>query len=742
MTKKILTKKRGLCLWLILCSFLLVNANLHSEHRSERPWFDDDKSFDERIELLVSAMTLEEKTSQLLNDSPAIERLGIPAYEWWNEALHGVARSGKATVFPQTIGMAATFDTELMTRVGSAISDEARAINNDLVSRGRQYIRYMGLSFWSPNVNIFRDPRWGRGQETYGEDPYLSGQLGAAFIRGMQGDHPKYLKTAACAKHFAVHSGPEALRHEFNAMANLKDLHETYLPAFKICVDAGVEAVMCAYNRTNDLPCCGSHPLLVDVLRKQWGFQGHVVSDCGALRNFHQKHKSTRTAVESAAMALKAGVDINCGKTFEKLNQAVEKGLVTESLVDERLRKVLKTRFRLGMFDSPQKVPYSQIDPSVISGAKHRQLAREVAQKSVVLLQNKNQTLPLKKDIPFVYLGGPFMGDVRSLIGNYHGVNNHFVTLLEGVVSKTSPSTRHQFRSGSLVADSNKNPMDWYSGLAKSADATIVALGLTILMEGEEGEAIASDAKGDNLSMQLPEAQMAYLRKMAQAKKKGGKKLIAVIFAGCPLDLKEVCELADAVIYAWYPGQEGGAAIADVIFGDVSPRGKLPLTFPASLEDLPPYDDYNMTGRTYKYFKKKPLYPFGFGMSYGHFKFSKLQLKNPKADSPLSSDISFTITNTSHMAAEEVVQMYVSLNNARVIVPQSELKAVQTISLQPGQSKTLSFSLQKEMFEYVRYDGLRFPHKGKATISIGNASPSERSKELGADFKTLVISCP
>lgn len=723
----------------VLIIFLIATGSISfAQSNIDFPWFDGSKTFEERIDLLMQEMTLEEKASQLLNSSPAIDRLGIFGYNWWSEALHGVARSGKATVFPQAIGLAATFDTDLECSIGNAISDEARAINNDLIASGRSYIQYMGLSFWSPNVNIFRDPRWGRGQETFGEDPFLSGSMGAAFIKGMQGNDPKYLKTAACAKHFAVHSGPEADRHHFNAVVSDKDLYETYLPAFKMCVDADVEAVMCAYNRTNDIPCCGSNPLLVDILRKKWQFEGHIVSDCGAIRNFHRTHNVTETPEQSVAMAIKSGTDINCGSTYNALVSAVNKGLLTEKDIDDRLKEVLKTRFELGLFDPPSDNPYSDIPVTVINSDDHRAIAREAAQKSVVLLQNKNNALPLRKDLDFVYIGGPFAGDIHSLIGNYHGLSPDMVTLLEGVVSKVSPSTRVNFRAGTMAADKNKNPIDWFSGNASHADATIVGMGLTMLIEGEEGEAIASEYKGDNLSMQLPEAQLAYLRKIAS--KKGDKKLIVVMFAGCPVDLREISGLADAILYAWYPGEQGGNALADIIFGDVSPSGKLPITFPKSLDQLPPYDDYSMTNRTYKYMKDEPMYPFGFGISYANIAFGGLKINEKGRGKSKTLEVAVPISNKSVFNANEVVQLYLSLIDAEERVPQKELKAFKRINLPAGSTMDLTFMVTPDMVYYINEEGRKVKYKGAFMISVGNASPGTRSIELGAQVKSVITS--
>ena len=515
----------------------------------------DKLDLDTRISALIDAMTLEEKISQTVNNSVAIERLSVDEYNWWSEALHGVARSGRATVFPQAIGLGATFDPELLQNVGDAIADEARAINNHLRASGKKQVLYQGLTFWSPNVNIFRDPRWGRGQETYGEDPYLTGTLGAAFVKVMQGNNPKYLKVAACAKHFAVHSGPEALRHEFNAESTPKDLRETYLPAFKKCVDAGVEAVMCAYNRTNNEACCGSNLLLQEILINEWNFQGHILSDCGALDNFHKGHKLTSNTAQSAALAMWRGVNLNCGDTYTAgLKSAIDQGFITEQDLDISLKRLFRTRFRLGMFDDPAKNPYRQIGQEVINDKAKQQLALEVARKSVVLLKN-NHALPLNPESKFIYLTGPLVSNTLSLVGNYNGINSNMKTIDEGIAGKVSPSTIIEFRQGALLTTENLNSMDWFSSQAADADATIVVLGLTLLVEGEEGESIASPNKGDILDIKLPENQLKLLRKISENAKLGGKKVITVICAGMPLDLREVTELSDAVLYAWYPGR-------------------------------------------------------------------------------------------------------------------------------------------------------------------------------------------
>lgn len=720
---------------LFLAFFLISGVNAQN-----KTWLNSDLDMESRISALVDAMTLEEKISQTVMNSAAVDRLGVEAYDWWSEALHGVARSGRATVFPQAIGMAATFDPILLEKVGEAISDEARAINNHMLSMGKEQTRYQGLSFWSPNVNIFRDPRWGRGQETYGEDPYLSGTLGAAFIRGMQGDHPKYLKVAACAKHYAVHSGPEAFRHEFNAIATPQDLRETYLPAFKKCVDAGVEAIMCAYNRTNDEACCGSNLLLQKMLLDEWKFEGHILSDCWALENFHNHHGLTSNYAESAALALKRGVHLNCGVTYTRgLNSAIDQGLVTEQELDESLKHLFLTRFKLGMFDDPEENPYRSIRTDVINDEVKQQLALEAAHKSIVLLKNDN-TLPLSPDSKFIYMTGPLAANVLSLVGNYNGLNSNMKTIVEGVAGRASPSTRMQFRQGALLTTDNLNSMDWFSGQAVDADATIVVLGLTLLLEGEEGESIASPFKGDILDMKLPESQLKLLRRISEKAKSSGKKVITVICAGMPLDLREVTELSDAVLYAWYPGERGGDAVADIIFGHVSPSAKLPITFPRSIEQLPEYEDYSMEGRTYKYMKESPLYPFGFGLSYGELEWEKPSISKNLVKADQNLEISIKIKNNGARDFEEVVQVYMSIENEKENLPIASLVDFKRISLKKGILGKVTFSIPYDAFAYYNGEGEKIQHLGNATIILSNASPGERSNELGAkSYKIDVV---
>jgi beta-glucosidase len=569
----------------------------------------------ERVRDLVSCMTLEEKVSQMVYDAPAIERLGIPAYNWWNECLHGVGRAGVATVFPQAIGLAATWDTDLIYRVATAISDEARAKHHEALRRGI-HKQYLGLTFWSPNVNIFRDPRWGRGQETWGEDPFLTGEMGAAFVRGLQGDHPKYMKTAACAKHYAVHSGPEKDRHAFNAVVSRRDLYATYLPAFKkLVTEAKVEAVMGAYNRLLGEPCCASQLLLGEILRGQWDFQGHVVSDCWALNDIHTSHQVTQDAAESAALALKAGCDIECGATYAYLGEAVERGLITEADIDRSLVRTLTTRFKLGMFDPPSEVPYASIPMSVVGCEAHRQLAYEAAAKSVVLLKNKDNILPIGDQVRSIFITGPTAANVDILLGNYFGLNTTLTTLLEGIVGCVPEGIRIEYHPGCQLTAPNAIPISWAPFMAERSDLTIACMGTSPLMEGEQGASILSAQEGDRSDIALPESQAAYIRAIAAR----GAKIVLVLTGGSPIALGELADLVQAVVFVWYPGQEGGKAVADVLFGQAVPSGKLPLTFPRSLDDLPPFEDYNMAGRTYRYSTAEPLYPFGFGLSYSRF---------------------------------------------------------------------------------------------------------------------------
>ncbi|RXG11994.1 beta-glucosidase [Leeuwenhoekiella aestuarii] len=702
------------------------------------PFYDTSLSVDERVADLISRLSLEEKAAQMMNSTPAIERLNIPPYDYWNEALHGVGRASAATVFPQAIGIGATFDADLAYRISNAISDEARALYNATSEKGL-YNRYNGLSFWTPNINIFRDPRWGRGQETYGEDPYLMSLIGVAFVKGLQGDDPDHLKTAACAKHFAVHSGPEQLRHEFNATASLKDIYETYLPAFEALVNENVEAVMCAYNSTNGEPCCTNKYLLDEVLRKNWNFDGHILSDCAALVDLYLAkgqggHGTAPSKAGAAAMAVKSGVSLNCGDTYSALPEAVQQGLITEAEIDEQLALLLKTRFKLGLLDPRGSNKYDSLSLDVVNNDEHRALARESAQKSIVLLKNDG-ILPLKKDLPKYFLTGPNATSTEVLLGNYYGVNSNMVTILEGISAAISPTSQLQYRQGAMLNKDSRNPINYATGNAANSDVTLVVLGLSSTLQGEEGDSIDSDTAGDRLDYGLPPNQIQYLedlRAMADRNPEDRKPLIAIVTGGSPVDLSKVQELADAVLYVWYPGEEGGTAIADVLFGDVSPSGRLPITFPKSLDQLPAYDDYSMEGRTYKYMNEEPMYPFGFGLSYTQFEYSDATLDKTELSAEESVSLEVTVKNNGKIKSDEVVQVYISDLEASVRVPNSQFINTRRVTLEPGASEKVTFEIKPESFQVVQEDGSKIIEPGKFRLYVGGSSPMKRSETLGA----------
>ncbi|WP_100613317.1 glycoside hydrolase family 3 C-terminal domain-containing protein [Confluentibacter citreus] len=709
------------------------------------PFYNPSLSIDERVEDLISRLTVEEKISQMMNGTPSIERLQIPPYDYWNEALHGVGRTCAATIFPQAIGIGATFDADLAFRVSSAISDEARAIYNATSEKGF-HLQYNGLTFWTPNINIFRDPRWGRGQETYGEDPYLTSILGVAFVEGLQGDNPDYLKTAACAKHFAVHSGPEQVRHEFNAEVSQKDLWETYLPAFKALVNANVESVMCAYNRTNGEPCCSSNYLITEVLRNKWDFKGHVLTDCGALEDFYKQaneggHGVVDTPVQAAALALKSGVSLNCGVVYEQLLDALKEGLITEQDIDTQLAILLKTRFKLGLFDPKGSNPYDAISMDVVNGETNRALAKEAAQKSMVLLKN-NGILPLKNDLSKYFVTGPNASNIEVLLGNYYGVNSNMVTILEGISAAILPTSQLQYRLGAMLNQKSINPINYAIGHAGSSDVTIVVLGLSSTLQGEEGDSIDSSTAGDRLDYDLPKNQVDYLKQLRETADKNPedkKPIVAVITGGSPMNLAEVQELADAVLLVWYPGEEGGTAVADILFGNVSPSGRLPITFPKSLDQLPAFDDYSMKGRTYKYMNEEPLYPFGFGLSYTSFTYSDIKVTNKTISKSDTVKVQVKVMNSGKVKSDEVVQIYISDVQASVTVPNFQLINTKRVTLEPGTSQNLEFEVAPKDFEIVKEDGTRTIEAGEFKIYVGGSSPMKRSIELGAPKMSEVL---
>ncbi len=798
---------------------------------------------------------------------------GFPAYNWWNEALHGVARAGRATVFPQAIGLAATFDTDLIGRVATAISDEARAKHHESVRQGRRGI-YEGLTFWSPNINIFRDPRWGRGMETYGEDPYLTGELAVAFVRGMQGDDPRYLKTVATPKHFAVHSGPEPDRHTFDARVSETDLRETYLPAFRASViKGGAESVMCAYNRFRGTPACASQELLGTILRDVWGFSGYVVSDCWAIMDIYNTHRVAPTQVEAAAMSLAAGTDLNCGVSFGSLGEAVRSGRVSEDALNQAVRRLFRVRFRLGMFDPPERVPWSAIPYGVIDSEEHRALALETARKSIVLLRNEGGVLPLPKDLETLAVIGPNANDVDVLLGNYNGTPSHPVTPLEGLRKKVGPGTRVLYARGSDVADllpslvtvpmaalrpsgppapgSDRSgpraggltgeyfahrdfmgepvatrvdtvldfnwwdqaplegvPKDSFSvrwsgvllpprsgdyslgvrvfggvrlfvddsllvehsdrhvvtaqwasihleagephalrveyqtersdalvqllwappepGLreealraAEAADAVVMVLGLSPRLEGEEMPVrIPGFSGGDRTSLDLPPTQQKLLEDILST----GKPVVLVLLNGSALGLRWASEHVPAIVEAWYLGQAAGTALADVLFGDYDPAGRLPVTFYSSVDDLPPFDDYAMAGRTYRYFAGDPVFPFGYGLSYARFAYASLDLP-ARVKAGDSVRIAVDVENTGAVPGEEVVQLYVSDLEATAPVPFRSLQSFRRIFLSPGERTTVTFSLDARQLSLIDGDGNRIVEPGWFEVSIGGRQP-------------------
>jgi len=819
---------------------------------------------EERVDLLVSQMTLYEKIDQMVFTAPAISRLKVPEYNWWNESLHGVARAGFATVFPQSITIAGSWDTDLMFRVATAISDEGRAKHHEFVRRGKRGI-YQGLTFWSPNINIFRDPRWGRGHETYGEDPYLTGQLGMQFVKGLQGNDPKYLKTVATAKHYAVHSGPEPLRHVFNAKVNERDLRETYLPAFRdLVINGGVYSIMGAYNQIYGVPCCAS-PLLMGILRNEWGFKGYVVSDCWAISDFYTFQKFSKDAAEASAAAVKAGTDLECGSSYPHLKEAFKRGIISENEIDIAVKRLFTARFKLGMFDNEKMVTYAQIPFSVNCSEANSKLALEAAQKSIVLLKNTNEILPLSKDIKTVAVIGPNADNWEALIGNYNGIAKNPVTVYEGIKNKlknttilyaegahlakgvsnlqpipgnylvtaegkkgvtgeyfanarlegepfftrTDDNIDFYWESGSPAAGLDSDNFSvrwtgylvptvsgtyqigswgmpilevWFEGerilnqnnehhafhqekaielkagmkykfiyeyknnhgdgdakllwsvpnpkmqeeaveLAKKADAVIVVLGLSQRLEGEEMPIKVDGFEGgDRTHLNLPQTQ----QDLVKAIKATGKPTILVLLNGSAVAVNWENENLDAIITAGYPGQEGGNAVADVLFGDYNPAGRLPVTYYKSVEQLPAFENYNMEGRTYKYFEGEPLYPFGFGLSYTTFKYSGLNVAN-KAKIGDKVIVNVKVTNTGKKAGEEVVQLYLKDEKATTPPPNAQLEGFKRIHLNAGESKIVDFELAPRQFSMIGDNDKRVIENGWFTIYTGGGQPGVKN---------------
>lgn len=847
------------------------------------PFLDPSLSMEARVDDLVSRMTLDEKISQMMNQAPAIERLGIPEYNWWNEGLHGVARAGRATVFPQAIGLAATWDENLMHRVATAIGDEARAKHHEFVRRNKRFL-YQGLTMWSPNINIFRDPRWGRGQETYGEDPFLTGRMGVQFIKGLQGDDSVYYKTIATVKHFAVHSGPEPERHVFDAQSSEKDFFETYVPQFEMGIREGkAYSVMCAYNRLNGEACCGSHGLLNELLRQQWQFNGYIVSDCEAITDIYAYHKIVPTPEEAAALAVKSGTDLECGKVFASLKTAVEKQLISEEEINTAVKRLFLARFKLGQFDPPHLVKYAQTPYEVVDNPVHRALALEATRKSIVLLKNENNTLPLKKDLKSIAVIGPNADQWLMLLGNYNGVPAKAVTPLEGIKEKIGSNTKVLFAQGCELADGMPmfytiparalftpsgtpglqveyfNNREWsgdplftatdsvldvnwrdqaprgdmdddnfsvrWTGLlqpdqtgtyqfgfistcntrlyvedslvaktvyhfrdeygdprlrksvpihleagkrykirieaaesyadaqvqlvwaapkpdlrqeaidiARQADAVVLCMGITPRMEGEEMDiAIAGFRGGDRTALELPRVQQQLIRDIHAL----GKPVVLVLLNGSALAINWEEQNIPAIMEAWYPGQAAGTAIADVLFGDYNPAGRLPVTFYKSAADLPAFDDYSMQGRTYRYFSGEPLYPFGYGLSYSTFQYDQLQ-----ADASIragdSLRVSVQVKNTGAMAGDEVVQVY--LSDAKKVEghPLRWLAGFTRIHLQPGEARTVNITIRPDAFAFYSADKKRTIVPGTYLISVGGGQPGTKGV-TGGRYKTASV---
>jgi len=852
-------------------------SNPPGDKAQQVPYRNPALSIEERVNDLVFRMTLDEKISQMMNAADSIGRLGVPDYNWWSEGLHGVAISGIATVFPQAIGLAATWDDSLLHDVADVISTEFRAKFNDYQKKNDHGI-FKGLTVWSPNVNIFRDPRWGRGQETYGEDPYLTSRMGVAFVRGMQGDNPKYFKTISTPKHYAVHSGPESERHHFDAVTDYRDFAETYTPAFKACItEGGAYSVMGAYQRYLGTPCCASELLLKKVLRDTWKFKGYVVSDCGAIYDIYSNHKFVATPDKAAALAVLAGCDLECGDTYKYLKSAVQKGLLKESDIDVSVKRLFTARFKLGLFDPPEIVPYAQIPVSENNKPEHRELALKAARESMVLLKNDKNILPLKKDIKTIAVIGPNANVVEVLYGNYNGISSHPVTPLEGIIQHVPASTKIVFEAGSNPADEfpilsaipedafftgngneqglnaeyfanvrmegtpflkridkqidfdfimkpptpeknskfsvrwsgclvppeteayyigfvgddgyriflddtllfenwtdhaptltkvkmdlvkgkkyhltieyyqgeggavarfqwtreNQKYLDQIDAAMKQADAVIYVGGITPSLEGEEMQIdIEGFHRGDRTTLDLPSVQDKILKRI----KSFNKPIILVLLNGSPISVNWANTNVDAILEAWYPGEEGGSAIADVIFGHYNPAGRLPLTYYASVKDLPPFEDYNMKGRTYRYFSGTPLYEFGYGLSYTTFAYSNIHAPTTMRTTE-EVKISVDVQNTGTMDGDEVIELYSKILNAQVPVPIHALQGFKRVFLKSGEKKTVEFTLKPEQFSCINDKNQRVIEPGRIQVFVGGRQPSQNALNSGEVFKTEI----
>ena len=728
--------KRSILLTGIMTFFIIISYS-QDEGNRQFPFWNIKLYLNERVDDLVSRLTLEEKVLQMQNDAPAIPRLGIPSYNWWSECLHGVGRNGIATVFPQAIGMAATWDPDLVFEVADVISTEARAKHHENARNGQRGI-YQGLTFWSPNINIFRDPRWGRGQETYGEDPYLTGRIGVAFVKGLQGDDPKYFKVISTAKHFAVHSGPESSRHSFDAWCSEKDLYETYLPAFKALIREGkAYSVMGAYNRFWNELCCASDLLLDEILRKKWGFEGYVVSDCGAIWDIYHGHALQPDAVKASVLGVKAGCDLTCGTEYKDLVKAVKDGYISETEIDNSLKRLFRARFLLGMFDPDSIVPWAGIPFSANNTEENRQLARKVAMESIVLLKNENNVLPLSTKTRSVAVIGPYADKVSVLLGNYNGTPSAPVTFLQGITNRAGQSIQVTFSTGVFPPEEDSRAdhddllkmsmMDRAVGAAGKSDVIIFCGGISPDLEGEEMDVkIDGFSGGDRTDLDLPSEQQRLLEML----KMTGKPVILVLTNGSALSVNWAKDNADAIVEAWYPGEEGGNALADVLFGDYNPAGRLPVTFYKSVKDIPPFEDYSITNRTYRYFKGQPLFPFGYGMSYTTFDYNSCRTDKPVYSSADTVTLQVSLKNTGERDGDEVIQVYASLPGAKQAHPVKSLAGFCRVNLPKGKESTADIFIpvaNLRIYDPVVREYIVEP--GKYILNIGTSSEDFRLKK-------------
>jgi beta-glucosidase len=691
---------------------------------------DPSYPLEERVDDLVRRMTLDEKIAQLGSNAPAIERLGVPQYNWWNEALHGVGRAGTATVFPQAIGLASTWNADLIQHVASTISDEGRAKHHEAVRNGIRKV-YTGLTFWCPNINIFRDPRWGRGQETYGEDPYLTARLGVRFVQGLQGDDPKYLKTVATPKHFAVHSGPENSRHYFNAVVSQRDLQMTYLPAFKACIVEGkARSIMGAYNRVNGEACCASPTLLQKTLREEWGFDGYVTADCGAIYDIYANHGLVGSPAEAAALAVKNGCDLECCGTynipcnFGGLAEAVEQGLLTEQDLDRSVKRLFMARFALGMFDPPDLVPYTQIPFSIVDSAEHRALALEVAQQSLVLLKNQDNLLPLDKDtLDAIAVIGPNADETLVMMGNYMGTPTVPVSVLDGIRAVVGAGTEVTYARGCEIVGGSQDGFAEAVEAAKKSQVAVLVMGLSQRLEGEENQQEGNPpgvlSAGDRTTLDLPPIQ----EQLMQAVYDTGTPVILVLMNGSMVSINWADEHLPAILEAWYPGQAGGTAVANAIFGLFNPGGRLPVTFYRSRSDLPRFDDYSMENRTYRYFTGDPLYGFGFGLSYTTFAYRDLQIVPETVPSGKPVVVRVDVENTGQRSGDEVVQLYVQDTESSLPVPQLQLQGFVRVRLEPGEKRTVEFTVTPEQMSFADEQGQWVLEPGEFKVWVGGQQP-------------------